>query len=52
MIDTAQQVSELLAEKDKLDRLPEGQGQFTQRQRWLLQAVELLLTIELQRHEF
>jgi hypothetical protein len=53
-MDTAEQIGEMLAVKEKLDRLPEvdGPDQFAKRFSWLMAAVELLLSIELQRHEY
>jgi hypothetical protein len=53
-MDTAEQLSEMLKRKDELDRLPDvdGPDQFSQRFTWLMMAVEMLLQIELQRHEF
>lgn len=39
-------VTELLMRKAEIDKLGEGEGQFTQRLRWLLDAVEFLLRLE------
>jgi hypothetical protein len=42
-------LAELLARKAEIDQLGEGQAQFTQRFRWLLEAVEHLLRLEQER---
>jgi hypothetical protein len=44
-------ISDLLARKREIDQLGDGQEQFTRRFRWLQDAVEHLLRIELERRE-
>ena len=42
-------VAELLMRKAEIDKLGEGEGQFTQRFRWLSDAVQFLLELEQKR---
>jgi len=46
---TKPEIEAMIARKREIDSLQEGEGGFVKRQRWMIDAIELLLHAELQR---
>jgi len=46
---TKPEIEAMIARKREIDSLQEGEGSFVKRQRWMIDAIELLLHTELQR---